>query len=71
MRVCTKAIRTVEHNGGFDLFLLTTSSTKLPENAVKLKKRVHKAATDWTFEKKPRREFTPARKLAMQKKAAA
>ncbi len=71
LRVCTKAIRTIEHNGGFDRFLLTTSNRKLTEEAVALKKQILKASPDFAFEKKPRREFVPARKLAAERKAAA
>ena len=42
-RVCTNAIRTVEHNGGFDQFLLKRSNTKLPDAAKKVKVAVIKA----------------------------
>jgi large subunit ribosomal protein L28 len=44
LRLSTNAIRTVEHNGGIDNFLLTTSDTKLPAEARKLKRRIVKAA---------------------------
>ena len=41
---CTPAaIRTVEHNGGLDAFLLSTADAKLPEEGLKLKRRLEKA----------------------------
>jgi large subunit ribosomal protein L28 len=44
MRLSTRAIRTVERNGGIDAFLLSTRNTKLPEEALILKRRIKKAA---------------------------
>jgi large subunit ribosomal protein L28 len=44
MRLCTRAMRTVERNGGIDAFLLSTPNTKLPEEALSLKRRIKKAA---------------------------
>ena len=44
MRLSTRAIRTVESNGGIDAFLLSTPNTKLPEAALVLKRRIKKAA---------------------------
>ncbi len=43
MRVCTRTIRTIEHNGGLDAFLLGTANKKLTEEAQKLKRRVKRA----------------------------
>lgn len=43
MRLCTRAIRTVEHNGGIDAFLLSTPNSKLPEEAKALKRRIVRA----------------------------
>jgi large subunit ribosomal protein L28 len=43
MRLSTRGIRTVEHNGGIDAFLLSTSNTKLPEEAMVIKRRIIKA----------------------------
>ena len=41
---CTPAaIRTVEHNGGLDAYLLKTPDAKLPEAGLKLKRRLEKA----------------------------
>ena len=44
LRVSTQGLKTIEHNGGLDAFLLTTSDTKLTDEARKLKRRVKKAA---------------------------
>ena len=44
MRVTTGALRTIEHNGGLDSFLLSTPNRKLPLEAQALKRRVNRAA---------------------------
>ena len=43
MKLSTRAIRTVEHNGGIDAFLLTTPNSKLPVEAQSLKRRILRA----------------------------
>jgi large subunit ribosomal protein L28 len=43
MRLSTRGIRTVEHNGGIDAYLLSTPNTKLPPEARTLKRRIEKA----------------------------
>ena len=43
MRMSTRAIRTVEHNGGIDAFLLGTPSSKLTTEARELKRRIERA----------------------------
>ena len=43
MRLSTRAIRTVERNGGIDAFLLSTANGKLPADALSLKRRIQKA----------------------------
>ena len=43
LRVTAATIRSVDHNGGLDNFLLTTASTKLTEEAQKLKKKIKAA----------------------------
>ena len=43
MRLSTRAIRTVEHNGGIDAFLLGTPNSKLTEDAQALKRRIVRA----------------------------
>src|SRR4051794_14921481 len=42
-RLTVNAIRTIEHNGGLDAFLLGTSDLKLPLEARRLKRRIEKA----------------------------
>jgi len=44
LRMSTRAIRTVEHNGGIDAFLLATPNRRLPAEALTLKRRIVKAA---------------------------
>ncbi|MGN0903947.1 MAG: 50S ribosomal protein L28 [Alphaproteobacteria bacterium] len=44
MRVSTRGLRTIEHNGGLDAFLLTTPNSKLSCEAKRLKKRIAGAA---------------------------
>ena len=43
MRLSTRAIRTVEHNGGIDAFLLGTPNTKLTPEGLALKRRIERA----------------------------
>ena len=43
MRLSTRAIRTVERNGGIDAFLLGTPNTRLPAEALALKRRILRA----------------------------
>lgn len=43
MRICASTIRTIEHNGGLDSYLLGTSNRKLTVEAQKLKRRIQRA----------------------------
>ena len=43
LRVCASTIRTIEHNGGLDAYLLTTSNLKLTDEAKKIKRRIKRA----------------------------
>ena len=43
MRLSTRAIRTVERNGGIDAFLLGTPNSRLPATALTLKRRILRA----------------------------
>ncbi len=43
MRISTRAIRTIEHNGGIDAFLLGTPNSRLPEEARVIKRRILRA----------------------------
>jgi large subunit ribosomal protein L28 len=44
LRLTVNAIRTIEHNGGLDAYLLSTANNKLAEEAIRLKRRIAKAA---------------------------
>jgi len=44
LRVSTNGIRTIEHNGGIDAFLLGTPDRKLTVEARRLKRRIEAAA---------------------------
>ena len=43
MRVCTRALRTVQRGGGLDAFLLATADEKLAPEGLKLKRQLKKA----------------------------
>ena len=43
MRVTTRGLRTVAHNGGLDAFLLSTPNRNLPEEAQVVKRRIQRA----------------------------
>ncbi len=43
IRLSTNGIRTVEHNGGLDSFLLGTPDRRLPAEALVLKRRIQRA----------------------------
>ncbi|MBE6444055.1 MAG: 50S ribosomal protein L28 [Alphaproteobacteria bacterium] len=42
LKVCSKTLRTIEHNGGLDSYLENTSSNKLTDEAKKIKKAIAK-----------------------------
>ena len=42
LRISTRALRTVVKKGGLDSFLLSTNDAKLPEQALRLKRRIRK-----------------------------
>ena len=44
LRVTVQGLKTIEHNGGLDSFLLTTNDSKLTDVARRLKRRIQKAA---------------------------
>ena len=44
LKLSTRAIRTIEHNGGLDAFLLSTPDRKLGVEDVRLKRTIRKAA---------------------------
>jgi large subunit ribosomal protein L28 len=43
LRLSTRAIRTIEHNGGIDAFLLGTPNTRLTPEGATLKRRIERA----------------------------
>ncbi len=43
LRLTVNALRTIEHNGGIDAYLLGTSNAKLPAEAQRLKRRIARA----------------------------
>jgi large subunit ribosomal protein L28 len=43
LRVTTRGLRTIEHNGGIDSFLLNTSASHLPPEAKAMKRRILRA----------------------------
>ncbi len=43
MRLSANGIRTIEHNGGLDSFLLGTPNRRLPPEAMTLKRRIERA----------------------------
>ena len=43
VRLTTHALRTIEHNGGLDSFLMTTPNRNLPAEAQVLKRRIVRA----------------------------
>lgn len=43
MRITASTLRTIDHNGGLDNFLMTTHSKSLSEEARTLKRRIMKA----------------------------
>lgn len=46
LRLAASTIRSIEHNGGLDSYLLSTSSNKLTIEATKLKKQMKKAQAE-------------------------
>ncbi|WP_022728042.1 50S ribosomal protein L28 [Fodinicurvata sediminis] len=44
LRLATSSIRTIEHKGGLDAYLLGTPNSKLGAEAVKIKRRIVRAA---------------------------
>jgi large subunit ribosomal protein L28 len=43
LRVSAHALRSVEHRGGLDAFLLKASDTELSQRAIELKRKIRKA----------------------------
>jgi large subunit ribosomal protein L28 len=47
-RITSATLRSVDHNGGLDAFLLTASDNSLSAEAIKLKRKIKKAASQAT-----------------------
>ncbi|ARJ66770.1 50S ribosomal protein L28 [Magnetospirillum sp. ME-1] len=43
LRISTNGLKTIEHNGGIDSYLLSIATTKLSAEARRLKKRIERA----------------------------
>ncbi len=43
LKISANALRSIEHKGGLDAFLLNTSNLKLAPEAIKIKNRIKKA----------------------------
>jgi large subunit ribosomal protein L28 len=43
LRITVATLRSIDHNGGIDDYLLTTAAQKLTPQAVKLKRKIRKA----------------------------
>ena len=43
LKVCSKTLRSIEHNGGLDAYLESTSNSKLSDEDIKIKKTIAKA----------------------------
>ena len=65
LKICSKTLRSIEHNGGLDSYLESTSGNKLSEEALKIKKAVAKkkgpAAKPAPLPEKPFRPALPKR----------
>jgi large subunit ribosomal protein L28 len=46
LKLAVSAIRTVEHRGGLDAFLMSTKAAELPTELRRLKRRIEKAKAD-------------------------
>jgi len=43
LRVSTRGLKTIEHNGGIDAYLLSVNDSKLSAEALRLKRRIQRA----------------------------
>lgn len=70
LKVTPAALRTVDHNGGLDSFLLNTSNLKLTETAKKIKRKLKKALEAKTAEKAEKPAKAAPKKKAKAKRPA-
>ena len=71
LKICSKTLRSIEHNGGLDSYLESTSANKLTDKALKIKKAVacKKGPSEKPAARKTPRN-TPARIAKKKKKKA-
>lgn len=73
LKVTSSTLRSIEHNGGLDSYLESTSNTKLSPEALKIKKQIAKKTPAEAKAAKPAAKKTPAKTAAKKpvaKKAA-
>jgi len=46
LRICAAALRTVDHRGGLDMFMVKAKDTELSDTALKIKKEIAKAQAE-------------------------
>lgn len=68
LKIAASTLRSIDHNGGLDNFLLTTANSKLSDKAVTLKRKVKKVL-EAAGQSKP--EASPTKKPAPKTKAQA
>ena len=77
VRIAVKTLRTIEHKGGIDKFLLNTANRKLTTRALELKKKVLAALTDEEkaelYKRKTEKNAAPSKRsqIAKAKREAA
>lgn len=69
LKVCTKTLRSIEHNGGLDAYLETTSNSKLTDEAKKIKKAIAKKKGKTVSATKKETKVVKAPKARAEKKA--
>lgn len=72
LKICSKTLRSIEHNGGLDAYLESTSSSKLTPEAQKIKKTVAKkkgAAAKPAKKAAPKTQSARVAKVAAKKAA--
>jgi len=53
LRICTRALRTVQKHGGLDAYLLKTADATLAPEGLRLKRRLKKSLADSSRKKAP------------------
>ncbi|MBQ8785521.1 MAG: 50S ribosomal protein L28 [Alphaproteobacteria bacterium] len=71
LKICSKTLRSIEHNGGLDSYLESTASSKLTPEALKIKKSVEKKKGVAEKPVAKAKKATPARIAKVAAKKAA